>query len=125
MSSRWLDQTVMHEPEQGRYGNCMQACVASLLNLPLADVPHFHEDGCDVETFWERVEDWLADRHYLLRYGHPEKTLCIASGKTVRGTNHCVIMRDAELIHDPHPSRVGIIRETNRMYLLPNDPVQK
>lgn len=125
MTERWVDQTVMHDPDNGSYGNCMQAALASLLRKPLEEVPHFHHDGCDAETFWERVEDWLEDNNYLLRYGNPSKTLSVATGTTVRGTNHCVIMRDDVLVHDPHPSRAGLVRETNRFYLVPNDPAEK
>ena len=42
---RWVEQTILHDPEKKNYGNCMQACVASLLNIPLNDVPHFHHDA--------------------------------------------------------------------------------
>ena len=37
--------TVHNPPES--YGDCLRACVASILELPSADVPHFYRDGCD------------------------------------------------------------------------------
>jgi hypothetical protein len=123
--SRWLDQTIPHIPETGQYGNCMQAALASLLNRPLAEVPHFHHDGCDASTFWDRVEDYLEDNHYLLMWGNPANTLSVASGPTVRGTIHTVIMRGDVMVHDPNVSRAGLIEETHRFYLVPNDPAQK
>lgn len=125
MTERWVDQSVMHEPANGAFGNCMQAALASLLHKRLEEVPHFHHDGCDAVTFWDRVEDWLEDNHFLLMYGNPINTLSIATGTTARGTNHCVVMRDDTMVFDPHPSRAGLARETNRFYLVPNDPAQK
>jgi hypothetical protein len=34
-------QTVLHDPESGQHGNCLSAVVASLLHLPIEDVPLF------------------------------------------------------------------------------------
>ena len=39
-------------------GNCFQACVASLLDLPLDDVPHF----CDCNSWPMNFHRWLEDR---------------------------------------------------------------
>lgn len=36
-----VDQTILHDPQTGAIGNCMQAAIASLLDLPLDAVPHF------------------------------------------------------------------------------------
>lgn len=121
----WIDQSIMHDPENGQYGNCMQACIASYLHRPLDDVPHFHHDGCAAEVFWDRVEDWLDNNNLALRYGKRVGTFSIVLGPSVRGTNHCVIMSGDHVIWDPHPSRAGLIEESNRFYLLPNDPAQK
>ncbi len=34
-------QTIFTDHEKGLYGNCLQACIANLLELPLSEVPHF------------------------------------------------------------------------------------
>lgn len=47
---------VKHEPENGTYGDCLRACVATVLGH---DVPHFFEDGCDGETGIQRLREYL------------------------------------------------------------------
>ena len=40
------------------HGNCMQAAIASLLELPLEEVPHFLEHGCDwFEVFYNYLKE--------------------------------------------------------------------
>ncbi len=47
-----LTQRYLHNPPE-TYGDCYRACIASLLDLGLDDVPHFYDritlgmDGCD------------------------------------------------------------------------------
>jgi hypothetical protein len=120
----WIDQTIMHDPDNGQFGNCMQACIASYLHIELEEVPHFHHDGCAADVFWDRVEDWLDEHNRLLTYAKQGNMFSIASGPSVRGTTHCVIMCDDQLIWDPHPSRAGLVSETHRFYLL-HKPVDK
>lgn len=43
-------------------GDCMRACVASLFELPLDDVPHFVES----DRWWALWEEWLAARNLRL-----------------------------------------------------------
>jgi hypothetical protein len=88
-------------------GNCLQAAVASLLDLPLEEVPHFilHSD-------WEvRFWTFMEDHGYTVRQvlAGPGVT-GIAVGPTVRGTFHAVVMADGEVVWDPHPSRHGLLR---------------
>lgn len=52
-----------------------------------------------MEDGGESYQQWLKenpDRYY------------IASGKTVRGTDHVVIYKNGEMIWDPHPDRTGL-----------------
>jgi hypothetical protein len=44
-----VEMIVDHCPEEGRYGDCFRACVASLMELPAEAVPHF----CDGNPGWE------------------------------------------------------------------------
>ena len=46
-----VDQTILTAPG----GNCFAACVASILELPLADVPNF----CSEERWWNALQIWL------------------------------------------------------------------
>lgn len=47
---------VKHDPQNGTYGDCLRACVATVLGH---DVPHFFEDGCDGETGIQRLREYL------------------------------------------------------------------
>jgi len=114
-----LDQTIFGvvTPEDGkRPGNCWQACVASLLDLPLDQVPHFIEVS---PRTWERHTRRFVFEHTGLDLGCflPEFPLTepgqyvIGSGPSPRGDFlHAVILDGATgaLAHDPHPSRAGL-----------------
>lgn len=53
------DQEFLYIPDQ-QYGDCMRACVASLLDLRIALVPHFLRDADGKPSkFWEGVYDFL------------------------------------------------------------------
>ena len=93
----------------GRQGNCIQAAVATLLSLPLDEVPHFAESDGD----W--VEDMVA---FARKHGHsivwrhggpPAPAQGLAFGPTIRSADitHAVAIVDAE-VWDPHPSRAGL-----------------
>lgn len=59
--NRWVTQTRMHSEDTK--GNCTEACVASILNIPLEEVPDFHSndyasntgDNLSVHDYWERL----------------------------------------------------------------------
>jgi hypothetical protein len=108
-------------------GNCWSACIASLLELPIEEVPPFVKDGG--ENFLQLAQDWLGKRGlFILRIRMPKEILtgddirwhqipeclCIATGKSPRGDyGHAVVGRivDAykfEMLHDPHPDGTGI-----------------
>lgn len=120
-----IDQTRLSGPNQR--GNCMQAAVASLLELPLDRVPNF------IEARDRGGHEELAMRRFLLGLGfevvrlpgnHVSEGYCLAVGPTDRGTHHMVVVQDGELVHDPHPSRQGL-RAVSFVYLLvPLDPAR-
>lgn len=100
-----VNQTIFKD-EQGR-GNCLQACIASLLELPLEDVPHFTAMG---EEWWFNMRDWFAERNLNVEWAAtivPFGAWHIASVVSPRfddGTTHAVICNpDGEIVHDPHP----------------------
>lgn len=101
------------------FGNCHQACVASLLELPLDEVPHFYYDNDgiagerrvaefldglglaqasipfhtdDLNALLVQMETWAPGIEYIL------------GGMSPRGHNHSVVCCGERLIHDPHPS---------------------
>lgn len=114
-------------------GNCLQACVASLLELPLDDVPHFV--SYPMEEWWFVVERFFADRGLGICWQplNPEHggwaplgVDVMVTGKSPRGEfNHVVLYRDWQLSHDPHPSGDGLDGEPRGVYhLYPLDPAR-
>lgn len=49
---------VIHNPPN-TYGDCVRACIASILEMGSPDVPHFYHDGCDGEEGTLRIINWL------------------------------------------------------------------
>ena len=128
-------QTVLHDPEKGQNGNCMQACVASLFELPLDAVPHFFDCDENTENSWGWVEynTWFNERgiypnrvpivvsdsgeHPAWDFPH------LAEGDSERGVRHCVIRKGFDIIHDPHPDG-GVIVVDHITNLLICDPAK-
>ncbi len=115
-----VDQSILHDPENGTWGDCMRACVASLLDLPITTVPHFFDGGCDSQEFDRRVADFLG-RHGLVEFSMPADAARRAHftrdlyhlmyGYSDRGTFHAVVALNGLVVHDPHPSKAGIIED--------------
>jgi hypothetical protein len=122
-----VTQTRFYDPTQpvGRQrGNCLQAVVASLLDLPLDDVPNFVQIDVDGgRNWWDHLVGWLWDRGYAI-YGDLVRQpgeYYLASGPSPReqDIHHVVVYRDDELVHDPHPDRAGLLGVTNRWIIRP------
>lgn len=93
-------------------GNCFQACVASLLDRPLSDVPHFaeanewplnfhrwlDEQGLTCVEFKDSNPDARAEF-----WGHH-----MIIGPSPRAGKHAVIGLNGEIVFDPHPSNEGL-----------------
>jgi hypothetical protein len=122
------DQDILAGP--GKIGNCMQACVAGILGKQLHSVPHFallgmvHATICLVA--WLDVEHNLYLSHLPDQYekeGLKPLGLCIATGFTSRGNDiqHACIAdtKTGEVIHDPHPSKAGLIKPLAYLYFFP------
>jgi hypothetical protein len=115
----------------GLEGNCQTAVLASLLNLPIEEVPYFAEglqfNGVRVEKsdeiFNKRVDDYMESLGYEIlwyldskatqdfikneMFGKPYQVI----GKSPRGYYHVVIYQDGEMVHDPHPDFTGVVPE--------------
>lgn len=115
----FVDQT-----EYGKAGNCLTACVASLLDIPIAELPN-HQGEDWLERWNEKLASYNA---HLIEIADPEAVqpgYSILSGLSPRGKwLHAVICLDGKMVHDPHEDRTGI-REGKRvdwMVLRPLDP---
>ena len=93
-------------------GDCFRACVCSLFELHIDEMPNFWEQTQDAHKYWELVNEWSVARlqHKLIsisvQTGHDyyvKDLLCIATGYTERSDEqHCVVWRN-RIIHDPFP----------------------
>jgi hypothetical protein len=132
-----VHQTIFPTQEVPLRGNCFQAAIASLLELPLESVPHF----CEHDDWDARLGIWLADRGlaYLeiktnteeaCLYPIPKGVWCILSGTTPRHPTrlHAVvgITRGGgvtwDFKHDPHPEGAFLNQVTQIMFLVPLNP---
>lgn len=105
--------------------NCFRACVATVLNIPIDEVP-IACDGDGAHWNWDAFQDWLAGRGLQaieVTFGNGgtiypvrKPVTCILTGKSPRECTtglHAVVaeFRGLEgfwLLHDPHPSESWI-----------------
>lgn len=92
-------------------GNCLAACLASIFEIDIEDIPDFGYD----KHWWKRFRDWMLERFKLnivnLRVSPDLNTdwvllpegYYIANGKSPRGLMHSVVCKDEDFAHDPHP----------------------
>jgi hypothetical protein len=105
-------------------GDCLRACVATVLGLPLEDVPHFvqyieHPAGTDRSLWWWAMYGFCRWYGWAVGYNDdpldPPKGWALADGKSPRGHMHVVVAYDGEVVFDPHPSRAGLTDITGWM----------
>lgn len=102
----------------GPDGDCLPACIASILELPLAEVPHFSRVHGD--KWPEGLAAFMLRRRLapiLLEWGdavagwvRESGVLCVITGETFHDTLHSVVARGNVVVHDPAPTRVGFKR---------------
>lgn len=118
-----VDQEFINGNPDGVPGDCVRAATATLLNLPIAAVPHFvAAHGGQWRTAWER---WLDERDLIVVELDPRQRplgFFLAVGpteRTGRGNNvsHMIVMHGGGIGHDPHPSRAGLTG-VERVYLI-------
>lgn len=115
------------------YGNCFAAVIASMLEVPITEVPNVevffhmpHPHWSIIMDTWLKSKGWELwgdDRyrvfhcemesdeylglseHYMTLRGN----LYLASGLSARGVRHICIYKTGQLVWDPHPSREGLV----------------
>jgi hypothetical protein len=110
-----VKQNILHDPENGKWGNCFSAMLASLLHVCIDDIPVFAGD------------DWLKDvNQWLKKFGLAYINICAhddyfermgikgcyheIAGESPRfpANLHAVIGKDGRIVHDPHPDNTGV-----------------
>lgn len=116
-----VDQTLFRG--EGEHGNCVPACIASILERPLDQVPHFA--ALHGPYFMKQMRQWFEDQGMGLCYvnGNPITYFagahCIATGQSPRGDFlHSVVWFGRKMAHDPHPSRAGIAGEPHEFMII-------
>lgn len=115
-------QLIVHDPENGLYGDCQRTCVAVILDLHPSEVPHFCDDPTATradDNWWEkRQSKWLANRGLTAAtFAYPgdvaleqvmlwtsrqnPTTPMILLGKSSLGCNHVVVVMNGEIVCDP------------------------
>jgi hypothetical protein len=87
-----FQRVLQHAPDRGEYGDCLRACLASLLEVGLDDVPHFADESQYGSDWYLALQEWLAPRD--LRYiVYPIEARLLA--------DHCKAMRhyDIDALH--------------------------
>lgn len=98
-------------------GNCLQAAVASVLDLELDDVPHFVAVPGENGEWWRAMRRWAQDQGFDFAYIDSLDDVtawgsirhAIASGESPRGPWKHVVVVDVAgaVVHDPHPEGKG------------------
>ena len=117
---------------QSRPTNCFAACVATVLDIPIAEVP----DACDGNLWdWDAFQQWLLPRglqaieislgNGACLYKVAAPVICIVTGNSPRSADmqHAVVAEfiGAEgfrLLHDPHEDDLFIGDEVTHVTFL-------
>ncbi len=96
-------------------GNCLSACIASILEIPIDTVPNWAKE----KNWQQKVNEWLqkynlcylelAKSDHLEFFAQDCGCHYIMNGKSPRGEFwHSVVGRGGKMVHDPHPENRGL-----------------
>lgn len=97
--------------QRGQFGNCLTACVASILELPIEQVPNFIEFDKGNGEYLQVFNDFLG------QYGYQALTIFLSVldetwipsgyhliyGYSEEGVKHAVVGYQGKIVHDPAP----------------------
>lgn len=123
-------QTILHDPENGRHGNCLSAVLASLLHLPIEDVPLFIKPN----TWVAELNEWLYP--FGLAYCMVENFDCYIDAYGIKGlwheisgntnrsidVSHACVAKDGEIVFDPHPDDTKLTEITCYGFFISLEP---
>lgn len=105
------------------FGNCLEACVAACVGVPVEDVPDARRahgaDGLGARL--PELAQWLEQQGLRLVMGAGSRPpmsvqrrlmrpgVWIQGGQSPRGLGHAVLADAQGVCWDPHPSRVGLV----------------
>jgi hypothetical protein len=118
-------QTIFTADHPKGYGNCQSAAMASVLDLPIAEVIDTTSDEVRDNGFWKPISDWLKARGMKMVNVNPSNPLLVGAysigyGKSPRGNfNHAVVCKNGVMVFDPHPSDDGVVELNNHDIIMP------
>lgn len=112
-------QLILHDPENGTRGDCQRAVIASLMNIPITEVPHFNESG-EPYKFWDSLQQFCHSKGYIFiemkatdfaAWGSDLDVYHQISGPSPRfpDAHHAVVGMNGKIIFDPHPDRTELV----------------
>lgn len=124
-------------------GNCFAACVASILELPIEEVPNFCVDYPEPQDWYAVFRAWCTERGVIAMpvvcAASPEEAApsifgwiadefpslpYVVTGET-EGGPHCVVHQAGKPIHDPNPRRStpGVLSAIKMILFLVRPPM--
>lgn len=100
-----------HDENNNIVGDCLRACICSILEISDEGVPNFVED----DDYPEILSKFLLERNIWLYSSQEEPQnvdYYMAWGISPRGLQHSVVYSQSKLVHDPHPEGGGVIPDT-------------
>ena len=117
-------QTKFGKPE----GNCFPACIASILEIDIDQVPNIHEGK---GVWYQKYKQWLNkyDLDFVALSGwdeqskdHCPQVYAIVGGISPRGLLHSTVYFGLDMVHDPHPDGGGVKDITEWIYIVAKFP---
>lgn len=115
-----VNQKKLHNPDKGINGDCWRAATASVLELPIEDVPDFEElshreawheyikilgkNGYGLYSVYVEAEK----EHPVMLEGECEYYFMIGPSPRDPNLTHQCIGHKGKLVHDPHPDKTGL-----------------
>lgn len=100
----------VNQTKFGEEGNCLQACIASLLELKLEDVPEFpHTNQFNYLQRFMRQHGLQPVAKDMIAFNYPYNVYYLLWGKSPRGFMHSVVAWNGKTVHDPHPEGGGLV----------------
>lgn len=113
----------VHQTKFGGEGNCLNACLASIFEVPIESLPEWDEHSNWYEVLTRYMVDtfgvqpievhlkhiapedfWIPAMGYSSDvYWAPLEGYYMVNGKSERGLEHSVVAKGGHYVHDPHP----------------------
>lgn len=116
-----VHQTSFFDPSNPDHrGNCLQAAVASIMELELDQVPNFMQMAHDHGQSWFMLLlSWVQGGGWNLRSEAPTSGPYLVCGPSPRGeTGHAVVFDGGVMVHDPHPDGTGLVGDPDTWTVL-------